>query len=151
MSRSALWGMRVDTHQKRSYWLGALYSALHPPSQRLGSLANLNIDNIPDGAHGLRVVREWVRYVCCDPKYNDVLEPTDRFKHWFMVACTLAFDLDRENAWEFVPSTRMCKKTLWPQTLSREEVDPTAQESVAFVTAESYDLLIFGSAYLRCV
>jgi len=68
-----------------------------------------------------------------------------------MVACTLAFDLDRENAWDFVPNTQMCKETLWPQTLSREEVDPTAQESVAFLTAESYDLLVFGSAYLRCV
>ena len=114
-------------------------------------MANLDIGNMPGGA---RVVREWAEYVCCDPKYNDVPEPTDRFKHWFMVACTLAFDLDRENAWEFVPNTRMCKKTLWPQSLqrAREKVDSfTQQDSVAFVTAESYDLLTFGSEYLRCV
>jgi len=117
----------------------------------LGSLANVDIENVTGGAGGLQVVREWVQYVCCDPKYNDVLEPTDRFKHWFMVACTLAFDLDRDNAWEYVPYTQMCRKTLWPRSLSREKVDLDEQEFVAFVTAESYDLLVFGSYYLRCV
>jgi hypothetical protein len=116
-------------------------------------LGNVDIDELPNGADGLRIVREWVQYVCCDPKYNDVPEPTDRFRQCFMVACTLAFDLDREDAWDFVPYTQMCKKTLWPQPLrrAREEVDPTAQDFVAFVTAESYDLLTFGSEYLRCV
>ena len=114
-------------------------------------MANLDIANIPDGADGLRVVGEWAQYVCCDPKFNDVSEPTDRVKQWFMVACTLAFDLDRDDAWEFVPYTRMCKKTLWPRSLSREKVDPTDQDFVAFVTAEWYNLLVFGSVYLRCV
>ena len=69
-----------------------------------------------------------------------------------MVASTLAFDLDRENAWEFVPPTLMCSETLWPRALARrlgqEFYD---QESVGFVTAEGYDLLAFGSSYLRYV
>ena len=69
-----------------------------------------------------------------------------------MVACTLAFDLDRDNAYDFVPGTRMCRDTLWPRSLSRKKAeDFVEQDFAAFVTAEAYDLLTFGSSYLWCV
>ena len=128
-----------------------LHSALHPPSPSLGSLANLDIERIPEGADGFRVVNEWTQYVCCAPIYN-VQEPTDLFRQYFMVASTLAFDLDRENAWDFVPPTLMCRETLWPRALLRKPGrEFYEQEFVGFITAEGYDLLTFGSFYLRYV
>ena len=127
-----------------------MYSALHPPSQRLGSFANLNIASIPGGDEGFRIVREWVQDVCRELGYK-LPEPVDRSRQWFMIACTLAFDLDREDAWDYVPRMPMYKPTLWPQSLSNREVDFFEQDFVAFVTAEGYDLLTFGSSYLRCV
>lgn len=91
-----------------------------------------------------------------------------------MVACTLAFDLDRENAQDYVPRLPMYRlkpdrnptslklepnqislwpklnpTSLWPRSPSRME-DPI-QDSVAFVTAETHGLLTFSSAYLRYV
>ena len=69
-----------------------------------------------------------------------------------MVACTLALDLDRDTAYDFVPGTRMCWDTLWPRSLYRKKAeDFVEQDFVAFVTAEAYDLLTFGSWYLWCV
>lgn len=68
-----------------------------------------------------------------------------------MVACTLAFDLDRENAWYPVPRTPKYRQTLWPKSLSHREVDFAEQDFVAFVTAEAEELLTFGSSYLRYV
>jgi hypothetical protein len=118
----------------------------------LGSLANLDINNVPDGAEGLKIVRKWVQDACCDPKYN-APEPTDRdrFEQWFTVACTLAFDLDRDNARDFVPRTRAFGGISWPLPLSRKKVDSTAQDFLAFLTAEAHDSLSSGSSYLRCV
>ena len=71
-----------------------------------------------------------------------------------MVACTLAFDLDRENAQDYVPRLPMYKSVLdltplWSQSPSR--VENPIQDFVAFVTVESHGLLNFGSLYLRCV
>ena len=128
-----------------------LYSTLHPPSSSFGSLANFDIDKIPDGANGFKIVNDWIQYVCCAPIYN-VQEPTDLFRQYLMVASTLAFDLDRENAWDFVPPTLMCSEELWPQASTRNPDQVSdEQESVAFVTAEGHDLLTFGSSHLRYV
>ena len=88
----------------RSYWLGILYSALHPPFQRLGSVANLGIVSVPEGTEGFKIAREWAQDVCCNLGYNPQ-EPQDRFRQWFTIACMLAFDLDRENARDYVPRT----------------------------------------------
>ena len=96
-----------------------LYSALHPPFRRLGSFANLDIASIPEGDDGFRIVREWAEDVCCDLGC-DFPEPVDRSRHRFMVACTLAFDLDRENTRDFVPHLPMYKRSLWPRSLSRK-------------------------------
>ena len=114
-------------------------------------MANFDIADIPSGADGLRVVREWVRYICCDLEYNDVPEPTDRFRQWFMVAYTLAFDLDRENARDFFPRKRLFSDIPWPLASSRKKVDPATQDFLAFVTAEARNSLTSGSSYLRCV
>ena len=127
-----------------------LYAALHPPLQGLGSFANLDTASIPEEDDGFRVVREWAQDVCSNLGYN-ALEPTYRFRQWFMVACTLAFDFDRENSLDFVPRTPKYKSTLWPSHLSRKGADFTVRDSVAFVTAEAYDLLTVGSSYLRYV
>lgn len=129
-----------------------LYSALHPPYQRLGSFANLDIARIPGGADGFRVVRECVQYVCYDLRYNPPRPPdVDRFGQRFMVACLLAFDLDRENARKFVPRTPIYRWTLWPQRLFRREGNFIVQDFVAFATAKLHHSLTFGTLYLRCV
>jgi len=142
--------MCANTHQTYSYWLGILYSALHPPIQRLGSPANLDLASTAEGAGGFRIVREWVRCVCHGLRYN-FPGPVDRFGQWFMVACTLAFDLDRENAPSFVPRTPVYSSTLWPQTLFRGEGSFIVRDFVSFLTAKGFHSLAFGSLYLRCV
>ena len=156
------WEMRVDAHRVYSYWLEILHSALHPPLPRLGSLANLDFSKIPEGADGLRVAREWIQDVCTDSNC-DPSDPVDR-RH-FMVASTLAFDLDRENAQEFVPrariytSTRKLEKTyisldsrhVIPRTSMNKEVNSVMQDFIAFLIAEPRHLLASGSSYLRCV
>ena len=68
-----------------------------------------------------------------------------------MVACTLAFDLGRESARDFVHRTPLYRPTLWPQLLRSEDTNFTTQGFVSFITAEAHDLLTFGSSYLRYV
>jgi len=104
-------------------------------------LANLNIANIPNGADGLKIVREWVQSVC----YNSECYPgpVDRFRQWFTVAGTLAFDLDRENARYSITRTPLYKLT--------HERGPIAQDYITFLTAKVRHSLTRGSLYLRCV
>ena len=133
-----------------SYWLGILYSVLHPPYQKLGSFANLDIAKIPKGADGFRIVRERARHVCYELWYSPPRPPdVDRFGQRFMVACTLAFDLDRKNARYFLPRTPMYTSTLWPQSLFRGEGNFIVQDFVAFLTARAHRLLAFGPLYLQ--
>ena len=66
-----------------------------------------------------------------------------------MVACTLAFDLDKENAQYFVPRTPMYKSTLWPRLLFRGEGNFIVRDFVTFVTAKAHHSLALGSLYLR--
>ena len=68
-----------------------------------------------------------------------------------MVACALAFDLDRENARYFVPRTPMYRSTLWPQPLFRGEGNFIVQDFVTFVAARANRSLALGSLCLRCV
>jgi hypothetical protein len=146
--------MRADPNYVRSYWLGILYSALHPPLHRLGSHANLDLTSVPEAANGFRVVREWVRFVCGELKYSS--KPPDlvyieHFGPQFMVACTLAFDLDRENARYFVPHTRMYRWNLWPRCLVREGGYFVVRDFVAFAKGEADDSLRLGFFFLRYV
>lgn len=117
---------------------------------RLGSLANLDVASLPKGDDSFRIVRERLRYVCYELEYNS-LGPVDHFGQWFMVVCTLAFDIDRENARHFVPRAPMCGSTLWPGSPSRGEGSFIVQDFIAFVTAKAHHSLAFGSLYLRCV
>ena len=111
---------------------------------------NLDSARIPEGNDGLRIVREWAQDVCSDLG-NNSSESKSHHRRWFMVACTLAFDLDWESNWDFVPHTPMYRRTLWPRSLSDQGVVFDAQDAVAFVTAEAYELLTFGSLFLRYV
>ena len=128
--------------KRERYWLGILYSVLHPPFQRLGSSANLGIVSIPEGANGFRIVREWTRSVCHDHNYNS--GPVNPIAQWFTVACVLAFDLDKENARNFVPRVPLYRS-------AREEGNSTIQDLITFLTAKVYQSLTYGSSYLRCV
>lgn len=126
-----------------------LYSALHPSFHRLGSFANLDISRIPEGDDCFRIVQEWVRDACND--LNDVSSKSvDRSRQQFVVACTLAFDLDRENALSFVYRAPMYKSGRWPQSPFREAGKLIVQDLVAFLIAKDRLSLTFGLSYLRC-
>ena len=149
MSWLTLREMRAKTHRTYSYWLGILHSALHPPFQKLGSHANINIDSIPEAVDGFRIAREWVRHVCRDLSCGPP-GPVNQFGQWFMVACTLAFDLDKENARDFVPRKPIYRLTQWPRSLFRGE-SFIGQDLITFLTADADYSLTSGSSYLRCV
>ena len=68
-----------------------------------------------------------------------------------MIACALAFDLDRENARYFFPRAPIFKSTLWPRPLFRGEGNFLVQDLVAFSAAKSPYSLALGSLYLRYV
>lgn len=72
----------------------------------LGSLANLDVSRIPEGDDGFRIVQRWARDACTDPD-NVSSKSMDRSRQCLMVASTLAFDLDRENAPSFVRNAPM--------------------------------------------
>lgn len=68
-----------------------------------------------------------------------------------MVACTLAFDLDRENARYLVPSTRMHRWNLWPRCLVREGGYFIVRDFVAFAKGEVDEMLTLGYLFLRYI
>jgi len=68
-----------------------------------------------------------------------------------MAACTLAFDLDRENARILIPGTPMHRWTQWPRCLTREGGHSVVRDFIAFAKAEADDSLASGYFFLRCV
>ena len=68
-----------------------------------------------------------------------------------MVACTLAFDLDRGNARDYFPRTRMLKWNRWPRCLVREGGYFVVRDFVAFAEGEANNALALGSLFLRYV
>ena len=65
-----------------------------------------------------------------------------------MVACTLAFDLDRENARYLIPGTRMYRWNLWPRCLVREGGHFIVRDFVAFARGEVDQTLTLGYSFL---
>ena len=103
---------------------------------------------------GFRIVREWVRFVCDGLKYSSnppELVYNEHFGPQFMVACTLAFDLDRENARYLVPGTRMHRWNLWPRRLVREGGYFIVRDFVAFAKGDLDQTLTLGYFFLRYV
>lgn len=150
--RAELCKIHVNPDYTQSYWLGTLYSALHPPLHRLGSHANLDPTRMPEGVDGFRIVREWVRFACDGLKYSSKppeLVYNEHFGPQFMVACTLAFDLDRENARYLVPGTRMHRWSIWPRCLVREGGFFVVRDFVAFARGEVDGALALGYFFLR--
>lgn len=133
-----------------------MYSALHPPLHRLGSCANLDLTRIPEAAGGFRIVRYWVWFVCDrlglwhNPSLPDLVY-NEYFGPQFMVACTLAFDLDRENAKAYLPRTRMHRWNLWPHCLVREGGHFVVREFTIFARGEADNALTLGSLFLQYV
>ena len=144
----------IGPDHRQSYWLGILYSALHPPLHRLGSHANLDLTRIPESAVGFRIAQTWVRYVCDGLKFSSKppeLVYNEYFGPQFMVACALAFDLDRENARYLVPRTRMHRWNMWPHCLVRKGGHYIVRDLVAFAKGEVDDSLTLGHWYLQYV
>ena len=103
---------------------------------------------------GFRIVREWVWFLCDGLQHSSSppdLVYNEYFTPQFMVGCTLAFDLDRENAMDYVPRTRMYRWNLWPRSLVREGGHFVVREFVTFARGEAYNSLNLGSLFLRYV
>ena len=116
-----------------------LYSTLHPPFQGLGSLAKAAVASMLRSSPDLRVVQRWIHRVCEGLNSNSPGQLV-HFRQLFMVACTLAFDIGREDAREFLPRAPMF-----------EHGDFVIQNFVRFLAAEGSDSLALGSSYLKCV
>ena len=130
-----------------------LYAALYPPFHKLGSFANLDLSRIPEASNGFRIVQEMARDACLDQ--TDIsARLLDRSRQRFIVACTLAFGLDRKHALSFVRSSPMYRSKRWPQSPFREDgqtTRPIIRDFIAFLTADGNLSLTLGSSYLRCV
>lgn len=68
-----------------------------------------------------------------------------------MVACTLAFDLGRDNPREFLSQAPIYQSQCWPQSPFRGDGYFIIQDFVEFLAAEGSDPLALGSSYLQCV
>lgn len=105
---------------------------------------------MPENATGLWVVRNWAQRVC--NQLNDSsLERVDRYRQIFVATCTLAFDLGKNDAQQFVPRTTMYKSKLWPVSPFRGTGKLIVQDFVSFLSAKARDSLTLGTSYLRCV
>lgn len=123
---------------------------LHPPFQTLGSIAKRAIATVPETSTGLGVVRNWVQRACRQLNYPSP-EHVDHFRQFFVVLCTLAFDLGRNVARKFVPHTPMYRSKLWPGSPFRGAENLIVQDFVAFLNANRFDSLTLGTSYLQCV
>lgn len=140
------------------HWIGVLYSALHPPLQRLGSIATLDLGDTPETTEGFRVLREWV-WQACDRLRFSTLPPQvqyiNTFIPQFMPLCTMAYDFDFERARAYVPRTRMCGDGRWPLCLTRpglaDDRHFVVRDFVQFLRGDVHHSLILGTLYLRWV
>lgn len=138
------------------HWVGVLYSILHPPLPKLGSIATLNLGNTPESMEGLRVLREWVWQACNKLSFSTPLpriQYIETFIPEFMSVCTMAYDLDFERAEVYVPRTRMCGDGEWPLRLTRPglrgEKHFIVRDFVLFLQGGPPHSLILGTLYLR--
>ena len=102
-----------------------------------------------EATSGITAVRKRVEYFFNNLK-DKSLGPVDRACDSFMVACTLAFDLDK-RARVYVYHAPMYKSTVWPQFPPGEEGDSIAWVLVRYLTARGDDSLSLGLSTLQCV
>ena len=105
-----------------SHWIGVLYSILHPPSPKLGSIATLDLGNTSESVDGIRILQEWIWLACDRLLFGTPDSPFPYIETTildFMSVCTMAYDFDYERAQEYVPRTRMYRYKKWPQCLTR--------------------------------
>lgn len=105
---------------------------------------------MPENATGLWVVRNWAQRLC-NQLNNGFPERVDHSTQIFVAVCTLAFDLGKNDAQQFVPRTRMYRSRLWPVSPFRGMGKLIVQDLVAFLSAKGRDSLTLGTSYLRCV
>ena len=140
----------------KRHWVGVLYSTLHPPLSKLGSIAMLDLGNAPESTEGLRVLREWV-WRACDTLLVNAPPPLTQYNEafipLFMPACTMAYDFDFERAQVYVPRTRMYRYWKWPPCLTRQglrmERYLIVRDFAQFLQGGLHQSLILGTLYLR--
>ncbi|KAF9778765.1 hypothetical protein BJ322DRAFT_1114103 [Thelephora terrestris] len=138
------------------HWIGVLYSILHPPSPRLGSIAVLDLGVTPESVDGLRVLREWIWQACDRLLFSTLASPfryIETFIPNFMPVCTMAYDFDYQGAQGYVPRTRMYRRRMWPQCLTRpgsgEEKHLIVRDFAQLLRGGLDHSLILGTLYLR--
>lgn len=140
------------------HWVCVLYSTLHPPLPKLGSIATLDLGNTPESTEGIRILREWIWQACdkllfsTPPPRSEYIET---FIPEFMPVSTMAYDFDFKRAQVYVPQTRMYRYGKWPDCLTRPGLKIKSQfivrDFVQFLRGGLHESLILGALYLRCV
>ena len=139
-----------------SHWIGVLYSILHPPSPKLGSIAILDLGNTLESADGIRILQEWIWKACDELLFSTSASPFQyigTFIPEFMPVCTMAYDFDYERAQAYVPRARMYRYMKWPQCLTRPglkmERHFIVRDFVQLLQGGPHHSLILGTLYLR--
>ncbi|KAF9647525.1 hypothetical protein BDM02DRAFT_3187952 [Thelephora ganbajun] len=138
------------------HWIGILYSTLHPPLPKLGSIATLDLGNTPESTEGIRILREWIWQACDKLLFSTSASPFEYIETFipeFMPVCTMAYDFDLERAEGYVPRTRMYRYEKWPLCLTRPglrmERHFIVRDFVLFLQGGPHHSLILGALYLR--
>lgn len=131
------------------------YSALCPPIRRLGSLNSLDLRKIPDGKQSMDTIREWTWYACKDLRFS-VPPPSFEYNAYFipdfMATCTLAYDLDFNNAVVYVPEMRVCHyEERLPSCLTRDGKYSIVRDFVQFLQYKSPYALHAGYNFMQYV
>lgn len=139
-----------------SHWIGVLYSILHPPSPKLGSIAILDLGNTLGSVDGIRILQEWIWQACDKLLFSTPASPfqyIETFIPEFMPICTMAYDFDYERAQEYIPRTRMYAYKRWPQCLTRPALGTErhfiVRDFVQLLQGGLHHSLILGVMYFK--
>lgn len=79
------------------YWINRLHEALHPAFYYVGTLANLDVDQIPESKPAIQVLKRWLK----DLLYIQH-KPSRRLLTFVYRAADLAIFFDKINAREYI-------------------------------------------------
>ena len=142
------------TDVMKRYWLQMFYSAVCPPIRGLGSINNLDLRKIQDGAQTMHVIREWTWYAYKDIKFSSpppALRYNEHFISDFMTTCTLAYDLDFDKAVDYVCETWWYRSRERPSCLTRDGRYSIVCDFVRFLEYKTPYALRSGYEFMRYV
>ena len=140
------------------HWISVLYSILHPPSPKLGSIALLDLGNTPESTGGIWVLQGWIWQACDKLFFSTKAQPYEYIETFipkFMPVCTMAYNFDYGRAREYIPCTQMYRRKEWPKCLTRSglttEGHLIVRDFAHLLQGCFHHSLILGSSFLGWV